>query len=34
MPPKHTFTAAIQNAGGGSAFVEIPFGLNQGKKSR
>jgi hypothetical protein len=25
MPKKHTFTAIIQNAGGGGAFVEIPF---------
>ena len=25
MTRKHTFTAAIQNAGGGGAFVEIPF---------
>jgi hypothetical protein len=25
MPKKHTFTATIQNAGGGGAFVEIPF---------
>jgi hypothetical protein len=25
MPQKHTFTAIIQNAGGGGAFVEIPF---------
>ncbi|SRR5581483_1801872 len=25
MPQKHTFTASIQNAGGGGAFVEIPF---------
>lgn len=25
MPPKHTFTATIQNAGGGGAFVEVPF---------
>ena len=25
MPKKHTFTAAIQNAGAGGAFVEIPF---------
>ncbi len=25
MPPKHTFTAPIQNAGGGGAFVEVPF---------
>jgi hypothetical protein len=25
MNRKHTFTATIQNAGGGGAFVEIPF---------
>src|SRR5512138_3103843 len=25
MSKKHTFTATIQNAGGGGAFVEIPF---------
>jgi hypothetical protein len=25
MPQKHTFTAIIQNAGGGGAFVEVPF---------
>jgi hypothetical protein len=25
MPIKHTFKAIIQNAGGGGAFVEIPF---------
>jgi len=25
MPRKHNFTAVIQNAGGGGAFVEIPF---------
>jgi hypothetical protein len=25
MPNKHTFTAIIQNAGGGGAFVEVPF---------
>ena len=25
MPQKHTFTATIQNAGGGGAFVEVPF---------
>lgn len=25
MPNKHTFTAVIQNAGGGGAFVEVPF---------
>lgn len=25
MPKKHTFTAPIKNAGGGGAFVEVPF---------
>ena len=25
MPNKQTFTATIQNAGGGGAFVEVPF---------
>ena len=25
MPKKQTFTAVIQNAGGGGAFVEVPF---------
>ena len=25
MKNKHTFTAVIQNAGGGGAFVEVPF---------
>src|SRR5574341_1772635 len=25
MTQKHTFTATIQNAGGGGAFVEVPF---------
>jgi hypothetical protein len=25
MPKKHTFTAIIINAGGGGAFVEVPF---------
>ena len=25
MSKKHTFTATIQNAGGGGAFVEVPF---------
>jgi len=25
MPKKHTFKTVIQNAGGGGAFVEIPF---------
>jgi hypothetical protein len=27
MPKKHTFTAVIQNAGGGGAFVEVPFNV-------
>jgi hypothetical protein len=25
MTKKHTFTATIQNAGGGGAFVEVPL---------
>ena len=25
MPKKHTFKATIQNAGGGGAFVDVPF---------
>jgi hypothetical protein len=29
MPKKHTFTAPIQNAGGGGAFVEIPFDVEK-----
>ena len=29
MTRKHTFTAAIQNAGGGGAFVEIPFDVEK-----
>jgi hypothetical protein len=29
MPNKHTFTAPIQNAGGGGAFVEIPFDVEK-----
>jgi hypothetical protein len=29
MPKKHTFTAIIQNAGGGGAFVEIPFDVEK-----
>ncbi len=29
MPKKHTFTATIQNAGGGGAFVEIPFDVEK-----
>ena len=28
-PNKHTFTAIIQNAGGGGAFVEIPFDVEK-----
>jgi hypothetical protein len=27
MPNKQTFTAVIKNAGGGGAFVEVPFGV-------
>ncbi|MBI5353235.1 MAG: DUF1905 domain-containing protein [Chloroflexi bacterium] len=29
MKNKHTFTAPIQNAGGGGAFVEIPFDVEK-----
>ena len=29
MTNKHTFTAVIQNAGGGGAFVEIPFDVEK-----
>ncbi len=29
MPKKNTFTATIQNAGGGGAFVEIPFDVEK-----
>ena len=29
MPKKHTFTATIQNPGGGGAFVEIPFNVEK-----
>jgi hypothetical protein len=29
MPDKHTFTATIQNAGGGGAFVEVPFDVEK-----
>lgn len=29
MPKKHTFTAIIQNAGGGGAFVEVPFDVEE-----
>ena len=29
MNKKHTFTATIQNAGGGGAFVEVPFDVEK-----
>ena len=29
MPKKYTFTATIQNPGGGGAFVEIPFDVEK-----
>jgi bacteriocin resistance YdeI/OmpD-like protein/uncharacterized protein DUF1905 len=29
MTKKHTFTAVIQNAGGGGAFVEVPFDVEE-----
>jgi hypothetical protein len=29
MPKKQTFTAVIQNAGGGGAFVDIPFDVEK-----
>ena len=29
MTKKYTFTAPIQNAGGGGAFVEIPFDVEK-----
>lgn len=29
MPKKHAFTAPIQNAGGGGAFVEVPFDVEK-----
>jgi len=29
MAKKHTFTATIQNAGGGGAFVEVPFDVEK-----
>ncbi len=29
MPKKHTFKAIIQNAGGGGAFVEVPFDVEE-----
>ncbi|HUE97985.1 MAG TPA: YdeI/OmpD-associated family protein [Anaerolineales bacterium] len=29
MPKKHTFKAVIQNAGGGGAFVKVPFDVEK-----
>jgi hypothetical protein len=29
MPEKKSFTAVIQNAGGGGAFVEVPFDVEK-----
>jgi len=29
MPKSHTFIATIQNAGGGGAFVEVPFDVEE-----
>lgn len=29
MPKKHAFTVPIQNAGGGGAFVEVPFDVEK-----
>src|SRR5690242_9696650 len=29
MPEKQTFTATIQNAGGGGAYVEVPFDVEE-----
>ncbi|MBV6395306.1 MAG: hypothetical protein HFACDABA_00881 [Anaerolineales bacterium] len=36
MPNKHTFTATILNAGGGGAYLEVPFDVEKafGAKSR
>jgi hypothetical protein len=34
MPKKRTFTAVIQNAGGGGAFVEVPFDVEAGFGSK
>lgn len=34
MPEKQTFTGRIQNAGGGGAFVEIPFDVEEAFGSR
>ena len=34
MPKKQTFTATIQNAGGGGAFVEILFDVEKEFRSK
>ena len=34
MPKKQTFTATIQNAGGGGAFVEVPFDVEAAFSSK
>jgi hypothetical protein len=34
MTNKHTFTAVIQNAGGGGAFVEVPFDVEAAFSSK
>jgi len=34
MPKKHTFKATIQNAGGGGAFVEVPFDVEKAFESK
>ena len=34
MPKKQTFTATIQNAGGGGAFVEVPFDVEKAFDSK
>lgn len=34
MPKKHTFTATIQNAGGGGAYVEVPFDVEKAFRSK
>jgi len=34
MSKKHSFTATIQNAGGGGAFVEVPFDVEEAFDSK
>lgn len=34
MPKKQTFSAIIQNAGGGGAFVEVPFDVEEAFSSK